>query len=101
MDKRKLSKETESKILKIAVDIIHANADKASDYTCGDWTGEDSPEEIFTENELNDISFNFHIENTCGNVDNSDLEYNVMYDEGGASSAIAYALQDIINKGEL
>lgn len=91
--RRDISKQTRYKILKLAIEIIQMNGSNAGNRCCQDWSGTDefNPTNLFTEQELDDISFNYELENSNG--DDYDKYYNGMHDEMVASFAIANELK--------
>ena len=93
MEARKLSEETKRKVLKCAINIINMNGGNAGDRVCQEWSGADfsNPKNIFTEKELDDLSFNYELDNS--NLRDYDKEHNFMHDEVVASFAIAQALK--------
>ena len=100
MSKRKLSKETQVKILKCAVEILYMHGSVAGDRTCQDWSGEEllNPIKLFTPKELDDLSFNYELHNSNG--DDYDKNYNGLDDEMVASFCMAAMIDDIINEAE-
>ena len=68
----------------------------AGDRCCQDWSGreEDAPENIFTPEELDDLSFNLEQHNSNG--EDYDKSYHGMHDEMIASFAIAVAIENMI-----
>lgn len=95
--KRELNQETKKKILKMASTILYMHGNKVGDRICQDWSGskEDSPQSLFTPEELDDLEFNYQQSNSNGKDYNPD--YNGMNDEMVASFSIAQAIEDMIN----
>jgi hypothetical protein len=96
MIKRELSAETKTKILKCAINILEMHGSLAGNRCCQDWSGDESenPEVIFNKIELDDISYNYEIENSRG--DDYDKNHHGLGDEMVASFAMASMLQDIL-----
>ena len=94
--KRKLSIETQEKVLRVASTILFMHGGVAGDRTCQDWSGEkeESPEAVFTEQELDDIYFNYELYNS-GGEDYEPGEHG-FHDEMSASWAIARAIEDML-----
>jgi hypothetical protein len=95
MNKRELTEETKNKILKCAAEILMMHAEVAGNRICQDWSGEDktNPNNMFTEKELDDLSFNYELYNSDGRY--YDKDYNGLGDEMVASFCMGTMLNDM------
>ena len=97
---RKLSNSTKAKVLRIASEILAMHGSVAGNRTCQAWSGDasTSPNNILSESELNDISFNYELSNSGG----EDFEEGESYlnDEMVASFAMSVMLGDMIKDYE-
>jgi len=99
---KELSKETELKILKYAVAIISEHGSIVGDRCCQDWSLDPRdiapPNEAFTKEEQQSISFNFEQFNSDGK--DYDEEYLFFHDEMSVSFMLSHALEQIVIKLE-
>ena len=99
---KKISKETEVKILKYASAILTAHGSIAGDRCCQDWSINEeeieSPEEGFTKKEKQAISFNYEEWNSDGaDYDDNHLFF---HDEMSVSFMLSHALGLMVNELE-
>lgn len=99
MEKLKvISKETEVKILKYASAILTAHGSIAGDRCCQDWSIDEeeieSPEEGFTKEEKQAISFNFEEWNSNGA--DYDEDHLFFHDEMSVSFMLSRAIEIMI-----
>lgn len=94
-DKRFVSDETRCKVLKLAAEILRMHGSVVGDRCCQDWSGEvdSAPNLVLSKDELDDISFNFELDNSDG--DDYDSENSGMHDEMCASFSLAVVLDDM------
>lgn len=95
MSKRELSQETKNKVLKCAAGILRMHGFVAGSRTCQDWSDskEKSPEELFTKKELDDLSFNYELQNSGG--DDYEKDRSGLHDEMMASFCMAAIIDDM------
>lgn len=65
MEKRKISKQTKNKVLRLSAEILRMHGSIAGDRICQDWRGNGSPEKIFSDIERDDLEYNHQIKNSC------------------------------------
>lgn len=94
-DYRKISAETEIKVLKMAATILEMHGVAVGARICQDWSGDEelSPESVFTRGEMDALSFNYEQTNSGG--DDYIAGFDAMGDEMVASFTIADAIDRI------
>lgn len=93
---RKLTDKTKLKVLKQAAIIVGMNGSRAGNRCCQDWSGieNESPESLFTESELDDLSYNYEVKNS--NLEDYEKGFHMMHDEMVASFVIQGAIESMI-----
>jgi len=98
--KKPMSEGLRNKVIHIAVEILEMHGSVAGGRTCQDWSGgqkdPNNPENFFTADELDVLSYNYELENS----DLRDYEEgrSGMGDEMVASFVVATALKNMANK---
>lgn len=98
MNKRPISSDTQTKIVKTAIDILRMHGSIAGDRACQDWSGrpENNPSKLFTAQERDDLEYNHQIENS--RLEDYEQGIDFFGDEMSVSFTAADALQDMLNE---
>ncbi len=96
--KKSLTAKSKKKALLLCAEILSMHGSVAGSRVCQDWSGSEefNPEKMFTENELQDIAYNYEIENS--QLDDYCPEYHGMHDEMVASFAMAEFIKDMASE---
>ena len=95
---KELTNESKLKVLRQAAIIVGMNGSRAGDRCCQDWSGDtsDSPETIFTDDELDSLTYNYELNNSY--LEDYEEGRPMMHDEMYASFVIKEALLKIIDE---